>query len=164
MLLMRRLQVTMSIVEGYSEHVMDAVGAELGPDYVKLRARVERNREHRGLLETLISRLLGLDLKMRQYTQGKAFCDEVAEHRGRAGGTGGDERRQGQVRDLLGEGLERPGQLGDRAGRQLAVEDQRVGLVGPHDLGVTADPLGRHGIEAEPRRDSAKCLAGYPHR
>ena len=82
MLLMRRLQVTMSIVEGYSEHVMDAVGVELGPDYAKLRARVERNRDQRGLLEGLISRLLGLDLKMRQYTQGKAFCDEVAERRG----------------------------------------------------------------------------------
>jgi coenzyme F420 biosynthesis associated uncharacterized protein len=80
--LMRRLQTTMAVVEGYSEHVMDAVGAELGPDYAKLRERVERNRDQRGVIELIVARLLGLDLKMRQYTQGKAFCDEVAERRG----------------------------------------------------------------------------------
>jgi len=79
--LMRRLQTTMAIVEGYSEHVMDAVGAELGPDYARLRDRLETGRDRRNPIESLISRLLGLDMKLRQYRQGKAFCDEVIERR-----------------------------------------------------------------------------------
>ena len=61
---------------------MDAVGAGLGPDYAEMRSRVERNRAGRGPLESLLSRLLGMEMKMRQYRHGKAFCDEVAERRG----------------------------------------------------------------------------------
>jgi coenzyme F420 biosynthesis associated uncharacterized protein len=80
--LMRRLQATMAIVEGYSEHVMDAVGAEQGPGFGELRERLERGRDQRGPIEALVARLLGLDLKLRQYRQGKAFCDEVAEQGG----------------------------------------------------------------------------------
>jgi len=79
---MRRLQATMAMVEGYSEHVMDAVGAEQGPAFGELRERLERGRDQRGPIEALLARLLGLDLKLRQYRQGKAFCDEVAESRG----------------------------------------------------------------------------------
>ena len=30
----------------------------------------------------MIARLLGMELKLRQYRQGKAFCDEVAEQTG----------------------------------------------------------------------------------
>ena len=79
--LLRNLQATMTIVEGYSEHVMDAVIADLD-GFSELRARMERGREQRGWIEALLSRLLGLDLKMRQYKLGKEFCDEVAERRG----------------------------------------------------------------------------------
>jgi coenzyme F420 biosynthesis associated uncharacterized protein len=80
--LVRRLQTTMAIVEGYSEHVMDAVGAGLGPSYLELRARLESRRQDRGLLEMLTSWLLGLELKLRQYRLGKGFCDEVVERAG----------------------------------------------------------------------------------
>ena len=72
----------MTIVEGYSEHVMDAVIADLDEPFGELRDRMERGREQRGLIEALLSRLLGLDLKLRQYRLGKSFCDEVAERRG----------------------------------------------------------------------------------
>ena len=80
--LVRRLQTTMSVVEGYSEHVMDAVGAELDPAYAALRDSLEERRAERGFLETLLARLLGMEMKMRQYRQGKAFCDRVVERRG----------------------------------------------------------------------------------
>ena len=78
----RRLNATMAIVEGYSEHVMDAVGEDLDPAYLDLRDRVDANRANRGPLEAIVSRLLGIDLKMRQYRVGKAFCDEVVSRRG----------------------------------------------------------------------------------
>ena len=80
MRLLRSLQATMTLVEGYSEHVMDAVAGER--EFVVLREKLERSREQRGLLEALLSRLFGMELKLRQYRLGKAFCDEVARRRG----------------------------------------------------------------------------------
>ncbi len=80
--LMRRMQATMAMVEGYSDHVMDAIGAELGPEYASLREQVERGRERRNPVGAVLSRLLGLEMKLRQYRQGKAFCDEVVGRRG----------------------------------------------------------------------------------
>jgi coenzyme F420 biosynthesis associated uncharacterized protein len=80
--LLRQLQATMTIVEGYSEHVMDAVVADLDEEFGELRGRMERGRDQRGLIEALLGRLLGLDVKLRQYRLGKEFCDEVAQRRG----------------------------------------------------------------------------------
>jgi coenzyme F420 biosynthesis associated uncharacterized protein len=80
--LLGQLQATMTIVEGYSEHVMDAVVADLDPSFAELRDRFERGRAERGIVEAILSRLFGLELKMRQYRQGKAFCDEVAQRGG----------------------------------------------------------------------------------
>ena len=72
----------MTIVEGYAEHVMDAVGEELDPAYAELRRRLDRDRERRGLLDQVVSGLLGLEMKMAQYRRGKAFSDEVAREAG----------------------------------------------------------------------------------
>jgi coenzyme F420 biosynthesis associated uncharacterized protein len=80
--LLRHLQATMTVVEGYSEHVMDALIADLDGPYAELRDRFDRGRDQRGWLEALLSRLLGMETKLRQYRVGKAFCDEVAERRG----------------------------------------------------------------------------------
>jgi coenzyme F420 biosynthesis associated uncharacterized protein len=83
--LVERLQATMSLVEGHAEHVMDAVGAEVLPTLPRLRAAMTRRREHRGLPWRVLERLLGLELKLRQYEEGRRFCDAVVL----AGGAGG---------------------------------------------------------------------------
>ncbi len=75
--LLDRLQATMSVVEGHAEHVMDACVADHGPELEQLRARLDARRERRGGLGELIARLLGMDLKLRQYELGKSFCDAV---------------------------------------------------------------------------------------
>ena len=80
--LVDRLTAAMTVVEGYAEHVMDAVGDELDPGYAELRRRLDRDRERRGFLDSLVSKLLGLEMKMAQYRRGKAFCDEVADQAG----------------------------------------------------------------------------------
>jgi coenzyme F420 biosynthesis associated uncharacterized protein len=80
--LMDRLQTTMAVIEGYSEHVMDALAVELLPAYEGLRAAMDRRRRSRSAPERVLERLLGLDLKLRQYEQGKRFCDAVAERGG----------------------------------------------------------------------------------
>jgi len=76
---LRRLQALMALLEGYSEHVMDAVGTDLLPTLPDLREAMDRRRRTRSLLEALLQRLIGLDLKLRQYEQGKRFCDAVVD-------------------------------------------------------------------------------------
>jgi coenzyme F420 biosynthesis associated uncharacterized protein len=75
--LLERVQATMAMVEGHAEHVMDAVGAELVEDLPALRSALDRRRQERTPLLAWLERLIGLDLKLRQYELGKAFCDAV---------------------------------------------------------------------------------------
>jgi len=72
----------MSVIDGYSEHVMDAVGEQVLPSYEGLRDAMERRRRSRSAPERVLQRMLGLDLKMRQYEKGKRFCDAVVERNG----------------------------------------------------------------------------------
>jgi len=77
-----QIQATMSVIEGHAEHVMDAAGGRLDPRYRRLRDRLEARRANRGGLGEVIARMLGMDLKLRQYRIGKAFCDEVVTEAG----------------------------------------------------------------------------------
>lgn len=80
--LLESTQATMAAVEGYAEHVMDAAGPELGENVGALRAAMERRRQDRSPPARILSWLLGLELKLRQYRDGKRFCDGVVERRG----------------------------------------------------------------------------------
>ena len=80
--IMERIQPAMSVIEGYSEHVMDAVGERVLSGYAGLRDGMERRRSSRSAPERILQRLLGLDMKMRQYEEGKRFCDAVVERGG----------------------------------------------------------------------------------
>ena len=80
--LIDRLTATMTLVEGYAEHVMDAVGDQLDPGYTDLRRALDRDRERRGLLDSIVSKVLGLEMKLAQYRRGKAFADEVVRDHG----------------------------------------------------------------------------------
>jgi coenzyme F420 biosynthesis associated uncharacterized protein len=75
--LVERMQAAMSLIEGHAEHTMDAVGAEVLPSLPRLRSAMTRRRESRGLPWRVLERLLGLELKLRQYELGRRFCDEV---------------------------------------------------------------------------------------
>ena len=75
--LVERMQAAMSLIEGHAEHTMDAVGAEVIPSLPRLRAAMNRRRESRGLPWRVLERLLGLELKLRQYELGRRFCDAV---------------------------------------------------------------------------------------
>jgi len=77
-----RLQAAMSVIEGHAEHVMDMAGASTEPGYARLRDRLDMRRARRGGLGEVISRLLGMELKLRQYKLGKAFCDAIVEESG----------------------------------------------------------------------------------
>ena len=77
-----RVQSFMAVLEGYAEHVMDAVGADVLDDLPGLRSALQRRRRDRSGLLKLLERLIGMDLKLRQYEQGKSFCDGVVARAG----------------------------------------------------------------------------------
>jgi coenzyme F420 biosynthesis associated uncharacterized protein len=79
----RRTQALMSLLEGYSNHVMHAAGERILPGFDQLHERFERRNERRGSLERVVARLIGLDLKMEQYAAGERFVDAVIAARGR---------------------------------------------------------------------------------
>jgi coenzyme F420 biosynthesis associated uncharacterized protein len=80
--LIERMQAVMSLIEGHAEHTMDVVGAELLPSLGRLRAAMDHRRENRGLPWRVLERLLGLELKLRQYELGRRFCDAVVSDGG----------------------------------------------------------------------------------
>ena len=82
--LLERIQGVMGVVEGHAEHVMDVVGAQALPSLDSLRSALDRRRHERSPLMVLLERLIGLDAKLRQYEDGKRFCDTVANAAGPA--------------------------------------------------------------------------------
>jgi putative hydrolase len=76
------MQAFMAVLEGYAEHVMDVVGAEVLPNLPELRGALDRRRRDRSGLLRIFEKLIGMDLKLRQYELGKRFCDTVAESGG----------------------------------------------------------------------------------
>jgi coenzyme F420 biosynthesis associated uncharacterized protein len=73
------MQAFMAVLEGYAEHVMDEVGAEILPNLPELRGAMDRRRRDRSGLLRIFEKLIGMDMKLRQYELGKKFCDAVAK-------------------------------------------------------------------------------------
>lgn len=82
--LVERMQATMSLIEGHAEHVMDAVGADVLPSLERMREAMDRRRHGRAWPWRIVERLLGLEMKMRQYELGRTFCDAVVADGGAA--------------------------------------------------------------------------------
>jgi coenzyme F420 biosynthesis associated uncharacterized protein len=80
--LFTQMQATMCVVEGYSNHVMNAVGRELLPNYTMISRRFEQRLQQRSQADRLLAKLTGLDVKMEQYRLGEQFIDRVAKERG----------------------------------------------------------------------------------
>ena len=72
-----KVQAVMAVIEGHAEHVMDAVAPDLIPSLPSLRRSLDARRRTQSRLSRLVARLLGLEMKMRQYERGKVFCDEI---------------------------------------------------------------------------------------
>ena len=80
-----RAQAVMAVIEGHAEHVMDAVAPELLPSLPDMRRAIDERRRVQSPLSRLVSRLLGMEMKLKQYERGKIFCDEVARVAGADG-------------------------------------------------------------------------------
>jgi coenzyme F420 biosynthesis associated uncharacterized protein len=81
--LFRETQAVMSLLEGFSDYVMDDVGRDLVPHVERISAKFhERRQAKRSPFERAIMRLTGMDVKMEQYRKGEQFVSAIA----RAGG------------------------------------------------------------------------------
>ena len=80
--LFRETQAVMSLLEGFSDYVMDEVGRDLVPDVERISARFHERRQRRTQFERAILRLTGMDLKLEQYRAGERFVRAVATSAG----------------------------------------------------------------------------------
>jgi coenzyme F420 biosynthesis associated uncharacterized protein len=80
-----RLTALMTLLEGHAEFVMDGVGPEVIPTVESIRAKFNRRREGGNPLEKAIRRVLGIEVKMRQYAEGRKFVHGVVERVGMDG-------------------------------------------------------------------------------
>jgi coenzyme F420 biosynthesis associated uncharacterized protein len=84
-LLFEETQRVMSVLEGFSDWVMDEVGAQVLPDVAAIRARFEARRaQRRGAFDRFVARITGLDLKLEQYRRGERFVSGIAAEGGQA--------------------------------------------------------------------------------
>jgi coenzyme F420 biosynthesis associated uncharacterized protein len=79
------IQSLMSLMEGFSDWVMDEVGAEVLPDVVDIRRRFEARRsQRRRTIDRVLARLTGMDLKLEQYRRGERFVAGIHREGGAA--------------------------------------------------------------------------------
>jgi coenzyme F420 biosynthesis associated uncharacterized protein len=79
-----RLTSVMTLVEGHGDYVMDAVGPQVVPSVEQIRERFNERRGTAGRMERTLRRILGIDLKMKQYAQGSRFVKAVVDEAGMA--------------------------------------------------------------------------------
>jgi coenzyme F420 biosynthesis associated uncharacterized protein len=83
--LLDKLTAVMTLVEGHGDYVMDAVGPQVVPTVAEIRERFNSRRGSTGRVEQILRRILGIDLKMKQYAEGSRFVHTVVEEAGMAG-------------------------------------------------------------------------------
>jgi coenzyme F420 biosynthesis associated uncharacterized protein len=81
----RRMQATMTVVEGYGNLVMKLVGRQLLPDFERLERAYEERSARRSPVDQLFLWVTGLELKLLQYRRGERFCRAVLDAHGMDG-------------------------------------------------------------------------------
>jgi coenzyme F420 biosynthesis associated uncharacterized protein len=80
-----RLTAMMTLLEGHAEFVMDGVGPTVVPSVEEIRGKFNQRREVANPVERVIRKLLGVDVKLRQYAEGRKFVHAVVDQVGMAG-------------------------------------------------------------------------------
>jgi coenzyme F420 biosynthesis associated uncharacterized protein len=83
--LLDKLTAVMTLVEGHGDYVMDAVGPQVVPSVAEIREKFSHRRGSTSRPEQILRRILGIDLKMKQYEQGSRFVSTVVAEAGMDG-------------------------------------------------------------------------------
>lgn len=78
---MDRMQALMSLLEGHGNAVMNHLGAHMVDGQARMATVLSTRRNARGAT-ALLQRLMGLEMKLRQYEVGERFVDAVTERAG----------------------------------------------------------------------------------
>lgn len=76
------IQALMAVIEGHGNYVMDSVGERVIPSMRRMRFVFERRREQVNFVQRVISSTLGLEMKLKQYELGQAFCEAAVREAG----------------------------------------------------------------------------------
>lgn len=77
-----RLMALMTLLEGHADVVMDAVGPEVVPSVALIRERFTERRQSPRVVDSFMRKALGMDGKLKQYTEGAAFVQAVIDQVG----------------------------------------------------------------------------------
>jgi coenzyme F420 biosynthesis associated uncharacterized protein len=80
-----RLTALMTLLEGHAEFVMDGVGPRVVPSVDAIRSKFNQRREAANPIERVVRRLLGIEVKLRQYAEGRKFVHSVVDRVGMGG-------------------------------------------------------------------------------
>ena len=80
--LINQIQALMSVIEGYSDFVMDRIGKEMLATYRYMKREFELRRRRKSGREMLFERATGLGLKMERTVLGERFVSHIAASRG----------------------------------------------------------------------------------
>ena len=140
----------MSLLEGFSDYVMDEVGRDLVPDVERISARFHERRTQRTPFERAVLRLTGMDLKMEQYQKGEAFVRAIAD----APRTGGPDPALGGPETLPRDGEIDDARALDRAGSSTAGRPRSVTGTVTRARSAAPDRAARAAVRAARRRPS----------
>jgi putative hydrolase len=76
-----KVQALMSLLEGHGNAVMNRLGADLVDGQARMARVLSARRNARGAT-ALLHKLMGLELKMKQYEQGEAFVNAIEREAG----------------------------------------------------------------------------------
>lgn len=72
----------MTLLEGHADVVMDAVGPEVVPSVAQIRQRFNERRTNPKVIDNVMRKALGMDGKIKQYTEGAEFVQTVIDEVG----------------------------------------------------------------------------------
>ena len=74
-----QVQAVMSLLEGYSNFVMNQVGRRHLEHFDEIESAFHKRRQQRSLLERIILAVTGMNMKLRQYEIGERFSERVTK-------------------------------------------------------------------------------------
>jgi coenzyme F420 biosynthesis associated uncharacterized protein len=80
-----RITGLMSLLEGHADVVMDRVGPTVVPSVETIRERFDNRRREAGPLARFFRRVIGLEMKLKQYAEGARFVRFVVDRIGMDG-------------------------------------------------------------------------------
>ena len=80
-----RMTGLMSLLEGHADVVMDDVGPKVIPSVALIRERFTQRRKNPSAVDSVARKVLGMDVKLRQYSEGAEFVRAVVDSVGMSG-------------------------------------------------------------------------------